>query len=80
VNGKLFSSFKFREVAYEKGIQGIEANDENELPIPPKARGRIDDLSRIVGVHQGQLVVLLLGRIADLSEQCDEKLRRQVDQ
>lgn len=50
------SSFKFQEVADEKGIQGIEANDENELPIPPEARGRIDDLSRIIGIHQGQLI------------------------
>jgi len=50
------SSFRFQEVADEKGIQGIEANDENELPIPPEARRRFDDLSRIVGVYQGQLV------------------------
>lgn len=74
------SSFKFQEVADKKGIQGIEADDENELPIPPKARRRLDDLSRIIGVYQGRLMVAFRSGIADLSEQRDEKLRRQVDQ
>ena len=74
------SSFKFQEVADEKGIQGIEADDENELPIPPETRRRIDDLSRIVGIYQGPLTKAIRSDIADLSEQRDEELRRQVDQ
>lgn len=40
-----------------QGVQGAQANDQNELPVPPPPRRRAQDLPRASGVHQGELII-----------------------
>lgn len=45
----------FDSIADRQGIQSTKADDKDELPLPPEARRRFDDVSRTAWVYQGQL-------------------------
>lgn len=61
-NGELSFSNRYATQLTYKGLQGAQANDQDELPVSSETGGSASDVSGIAGVHQGQLAATDVSR------------------